>query len=216
MSANCGPPSISLQPDIGMRVLIADDQKKVGKSLAELVSFCNHQIVGVVGSGLEAIQAYTQHHPDLVLMDYRMPKLNGTTALRNILSKDPAARVILVTGWSLADEVNASGAIAILLKPIDLERLNATLQTVDQMLPVPAHTEPPTPTVSSQPDSIDHFQPAAQPLPVDPPSLETAFPVDATTSHLQQTGEVGALDEEKISGKRRSSQRRALPRARVH
>src|SRR5438128_6846748 len=66
-----------------MRVLIADDQKKVGKSLAELVSFCNHQIVGVVGSGLEAIQAYTQHHPDLVLMDYRMPKLNGTTALRN-------------------------------------------------------------------------------------------------------------------------------------
>jgi len=142
-------------------------------------------------------------------MDYRMPKLNGTTALRNILSKDPAARVILVTGWSLADEVNASGAIAILLKPIDLERLNATLQTVAQMLPVPAHAEPPTPKVSSQPDSIDHFQPAAQPLPVDPPSLETTLPVDATTSHLEQTGEVGALDEEKISGKRRSSQRRA-------
>ncbi len=92
MSANCGPPSISLQPDIGMRVLIADDQKDVGKSLAELVSFCNHQKIGVVASGLEAIQAYTQHHPDLVLMDYRMPKLNGTTALRNILSKDPAAR----------------------------------------------------------------------------------------------------------------------------
>jgi CheY-like chemotaxis protein len=40
-----------------MRVLIADDQKEVEKSLAELVSFCNHQIVGVVGSGLEAIQA---------------------------------------------------------------------------------------------------------------------------------------------------------------
>jgi len=201
-----------LQPDIGMRVLIADDQKDVGKSLAELVSFCNHQIVGVIGSGLEAIQAYTQHHPDLVLMDYRMPKLNGTTALRNILSKDPAARVILVTGWSLADEVNASGALAIMLKPIDLERLNATLQAVAQTLPVAAHAEPPTPKVSSQPDSIDHFQP----LPVDPPSLETTFPVDATTSHLEQTGEVVALDEEKISGKRRSSQRRALPRARVH
>jgi CheY-like chemotaxis protein len=134
-----------------MRVLIADDQKAVGKSLAELVSFCNHQIVGVLGSGLEAIQAYTQHHPDLVLMDYRMPKLNGTTALRNILSKDPAARVILVTGWSLADEASASGAIAILLKPIDLERLNATLQAVAQTLPVPAHAEPPTPKVSSQP-----------------------------------------------------------------
>ena len=209
MSANCGPPSISLQPDIGMRVLIADDQKDVGKSLAELVSLCNHQIVGVVGSGLEAIQAYSQHHPDVVLMDYRMPKLNGTTALRNILSKDPAARVILVTGWTLADEATASGAIAILLKPIDLQRLSATLQTVAQMLPVPAGAAPPTPKISSQPDSIDHCQPAAQPLPVVPPSLETTLPVDATTSHLQQTGEVVALDEEKISGKRRSSQRRA-------
>ena len=144
-----------------MRVLIADDQKDVGKSLAELVSFCNHQIVGVVGSGLEAIQAYTQHQPDHVLMDYQMPKLNGTTALRNILSKDPAARVIFVTGWSLADEASASGAIAIVLKPIDLERLNATLQAVAQMLPVPAGAEPPTPKVSSQPDSIDHCQPAA-------------------------------------------------------
>ena len=209
MSANCGPPSISLQPDIGMRVLIADDQKDVGKSLAELVSLCNHQIVGVVGSGLEAIQAYSQHHPDVVLMDYRMPKLNGTTALRNILSKDPAARVILITGWTLADEASASGAIAILLKPIDLQRLSATLQTVAQMLPVSAGAESPTPKISSQPDSIDHCQPAAQPLPVVPPSLETTLPVDATTSHLQQTGEVVALDEEKISGKRRSSQRRA-------
>jgi CheY-like chemotaxis protein len=57
-----------------MRVLIADDQRSVGTSLAELVRFCNHEIVAVVGSGLEAIQAYSRHHPDLVLMDYWMPK----------------------------------------------------------------------------------------------------------------------------------------------
>src|SRR6266404_8724013 len=105
-----------------MRVLIADDQRDVGRTLANLVRICNHEIVEVVGSGLEAIQAYTRHHPDLVLMDYRMPKLNGATACRNILSKDPAARVILVSAWSIADEASASGAIAILLKPIDLQR----------------------------------------------------------------------------------------------
>ena len=40
-----------------MRVLIADDQKSVGPSLAELVKFCKHEVVEVVGSGLEAIQA---------------------------------------------------------------------------------------------------------------------------------------------------------------
>jgi len=192
-----------------MRVLIADDQPDVGKSLADLVRFCNHQIVGVVGAVLEAIQAYTQYHPDLVLMDCRMSKLNGTTALSNILSKDPAARAILVNGWSPSDEASVSGAITILLKPIDLERLKATLQAVAEMLPVPKHVELPDPEVRYQPDLIDYSQPVAQPLPDVPPSLETTFPVDATTSHLQKTGEACALREETISGARHSGQRGA-------
>jgi two-component system, chemotaxis family, chemotaxis protein CheY len=127
-----------------MRVLIADDQRTVGTSLADLVRCCNHDIVGVVGSGLEAIQAYARHHPDLVLMDYWMPKLNGATACRNILAKDPGARVILVSGWSPSDDTGQSGALTILPKPVALERLNAALQSVAETLPAPAEfTFPP-------------------------------------------------------------------------
>src|SRR4029077_20624033 len=110
-----------------MRVLIADDQRDVGRSLEDLVRACKHEIVGRVGSGFEAIQAYTRLRPDLVLMDYRMPKMNGATACRNILPYDPGARIIPLTAWSPSDDASASGAIPILLKPIDLERLNATL-----------------------------------------------------------------------------------------
>jgi len=121
-----------------MRVLIADDQRSVGTSLADLVRCCKHEIVGVVGSGLEAIQAYNRYHPDLVLMDYWMPKLNGVTACRNILSKDPAARVILVTGWSPSDDAAGSGAIAILPKPLDLDRLEAALHDVAEKMRAPA------------------------------------------------------------------------------
>ena len=47
-------------------------------------------------------------------MDYRMPKLNGITACRYILAKDPNARVILISGWSAPVEPESSGAIAIL------------------------------------------------------------------------------------------------------
>jgi two-component system chemotaxis response regulator CheY len=119
----------------GMRVLIADDQRSVGTSLADLVRCCNHDIVGVVGSGLEAIQAYARHHPDVVLMDYWMPKLNGATACRNIMAKDPYARVILVSGWSPSDDTSRSGAIAMLPKPLSLEQLNATLSSVAETLP---------------------------------------------------------------------------------
>lgn len=110
-----------------MRVLIADDQKGVGTTLAELVSKCHHEVVEVVGSGFDAIQAYHRHRPDIVLMDYFMPRLNGATACRNILSRYPAANVILVSGVAGAEDLNHSGAIAVLSKPIDLARLKNLL-----------------------------------------------------------------------------------------
>lgn len=106
-----------------MRVLIADDQKSVGTTLAELVLHCQHEVVEVVGSGLEAIQAYQKHQPDVVLMDYWMSKLNGATACRNILSRDPNARVILVSGWTPMIDLNESGAMSVLSKPVALHML---------------------------------------------------------------------------------------------
>jgi two-component system chemotaxis response regulator CheY len=113
-----------------MRVLIADDQKSVGTTLAELVRRCQHDVVEIVGSGLEAIQAYGRHHPDVVLMDYQMPKLNGATACRNIVAKYPGARVILVSGSP--KEIADSGAVAVLIKPIQLDRLYAALHDAVQ------------------------------------------------------------------------------------
>jgi two-component system chemotaxis response regulator CheY len=108
-----------------MRVLIADDQKSVGTSLAELVRRCQHEVVEVVTSGLDAIHAYGRHHPDVVLMDYQMPKLNGATACRNIVAKYPDARVILVSG--APREIADSGALAVLLKPVKLDTLYGAL-----------------------------------------------------------------------------------------
>ncbi len=112
-----------------MRVLIADDQKSVGTTLADLVAHCNHEVVEVVESGYEAIQAYTRHHPDVVVMDYWMSKLNGATACRNILAKDPAARIILISGWSPITDLTESGAIAILSKPVGIDSLAQALNT---------------------------------------------------------------------------------------
>jgi two-component system chemotaxis response regulator CheY len=118
-----------------VRVLIADDQKAVGATLADLVCHCNHEVVEVVESGLEAIQAYTRHHPDVVLMDYWMSKLNGATACRNILAKDPAARIILVSGLSPLTELSDSGAVAVLSKPVRLDRLEQALSDAVQQPP---------------------------------------------------------------------------------
>jgi CheY-like chemotaxis protein len=128
---SAGTPNSAIFPP--MRVLIADDQKSVGTSLAELVRHCHHEVVEVVGSGLEAIQAYARHRPDVVLMDYQMPKLNGATACRNIVAKYPTARVILVSGSP--KEVGDSGAFAILLKPVGLDQIYAALYKAGQPPP---------------------------------------------------------------------------------
>jgi DNA-binding NtrC family response regulator len=72
-------------------------------------------------------------------MDYWMPKLNGATACRNIVAKDPTARVILVSGWSPANGiVGDSGALALLAKPVDLHQLAAALNDAANTLPRPA------------------------------------------------------------------------------
>jgi CheY-like chemotaxis protein len=124
-----------------MRVLIADGQKDVGVSLAALVERCGHKVLLVVGSGLEAIQAYTRLQPDVVLLDYSMPRLNGVTASRMILAKDPAARIVIVSAAPPAAHLADSGAIAILPKPVDLDRLYAALYDA-----APRRPEPPNPT----------------------------------------------------------------------
>lgn len=118
-----------------MRVLIADDQKSVGSSLADLVRLCHHEVVDVVGTGVEAIQSYARHKPDVVLMDFRMPKLNGVTACRYILAKHPDARIILVSGVSPGIEPHEAGAVAVLAKPVALSMLESTLDAAVKAQP---------------------------------------------------------------------------------
>ena len=121
-----------------MRVLIADGQKDVGISLAALVERCGHEVLQVVGSGLDAIQAYTRLQPDLVLMDYSLPRLNGATAARMILAKDPAARIVIVSGGTPPVSQAESGALAVLAKPVELDKLYAALYDA-----APRPNEPP-------------------------------------------------------------------------
>jgi two-component system chemotaxis response regulator CheY len=117
-----------------MRVLIAEDNRTVADTLADMIDASEHEVVGMVGSGIEAIHAYERHKPDVVLMDCLMSRLNGVTACRNIMAKDSGARVVLVSG-SMGPEDLASthcGAFAILQKPIRLRDLKELLAGVPE------------------------------------------------------------------------------------
>src|SRR2546423_1080516 len=169
-----------------MRILIADDQRSFGIALADMVRWCGHDVVAVVGSGIEAIHAYTLHKPDLVLMDHRMPKLSGATACRHILAKDQTARIILISAWSPLDGADNSGAMSFLPKPVDMERLNVALQNVENTIAPPAPPEVAAPTVDLA-SNLSEFPPSGYiPIPQEIISpVETfphqTFPIDTAT-----------------------------------
>jgi len=208
-----------------MRVLIADDQRSFGTALADMVRWCGHDVIAVVGSGLEAIHSYTTHKPDLVLMDYRMPKLNGGTACRHILAKNPEARIILVSAWSPQDGADQSGAMCFLPKPVELDRLNITLHNICQTLPpsapaqkkiddLPSLAEPAA--INYELEIIDYF-PEPAPLIPPPPALEMIFPADTVPPDIfpQIEQAFAPVDVDLVPKRNRTKQARRTQRARA-
>lgn len=81
-----------------LRILIVDDLELMRELLKRMLnSFNCHDIIEEI-SAESAVQAFRTHHPDMVLLDLRMPNKDGIEALKEILETDPAAYVVLISG----------------------------------------------------------------------------------------------------------------------
>ena len=109
------------------RVLVVDDHPVVrGGVVGWLAAQPDIDVVGEAGDGLEALAAVAEHRPDVVLMDLRMPRMDGVTATGRILAAHPAVRVLVLTTYDTdADIVRAveAGATGYLLKDTPLPQL---------------------------------------------------------------------------------------------
>lgn len=117
-----------------MRVLIADDDRELAELLAEYVRELDHEVVATVtGGGLAVIQSFAQHQPDVVLLDIMMPRFNGLTVCHALLSRDPNAKIVFVSGRVEGNHpfVSGAGAMAYLEKPIQREKLREILASVE-------------------------------------------------------------------------------------
>jgi CheY-like chemotaxis protein len=122
-----------------MRIVIADDQKDFAFFMANLLRDLQHDVLAVVTTGgFEVIHAYERHQPDIVLMDLRMPRLNGATICRHILSKHPDAKIVVMSGDIDHLEVQrtaaGAGAVGVINKPFTEPELIALLDTVEAQL----------------------------------------------------------------------------------
>ncbi|MGI5208126.1 response regulator [Spirillospora sp. CA-108201] len=116
------------------RVLIADDQTLVRGGFRMILSRAGIEVVGEAADGLEAVAAARRLRPDVVLMDIRMPGMDGLEATRRVLAYDPACRVLILTTFDLDRYVYsalAAGASGFLLKDVTPEHLVASVQLVE-------------------------------------------------------------------------------------
>jgi DNA-binding NarL/FixJ family response regulator len=117
-----------------IRVLVADDQSMVRAGFQMLLAGEEDiEVVAEAGNGLEAVDKAARFDPTVVLMDIRMPELDGLEATRRILATDDAARILILTTFDLDEyvyEALTAGASGFVLKDDPPEQLIAAIRTV--------------------------------------------------------------------------------------
>ena len=115
------------------RYLIVDDSAFARRNLGRIVESFGGKVIAEASDGAAALQQYTQHQPDVVLMDVTMPNVRGIEAVELIMAKDAKARIIMVSSVGSQDNVVAAlqkGARHFVQKPVKPEVLYEVLRYV--------------------------------------------------------------------------------------
>jgi len=117
-----------------IRVLLADDQKLIRQGICLLLEIeADIQVAGQAANGREAIEQVEALHPDVVLMDVRMPEMDGVAATRELSARFPEAKVIILTTFEDDEtvfEALKAGARGYLLKDTSSEEMAAAVRKV--------------------------------------------------------------------------------------
>lgn len=107
-------------------ILIVEDDKELLNLYSEILEINRYNVQTAI-NGEEAVSKYKQIHPDLVVMDGILPKMDGYDAFSQIIKYDKNAKVVIVTGYSEFDANNKraleQGLISIITKPIGIDEL---------------------------------------------------------------------------------------------
>lgn len=115
-----------------MRVLIADDQRIVREGLGTIVAgFAHTEVAGLAGDGIEVLDLVAEHAPDVVLMDLRMPRMDGVAATLEIRTRYPTIPVVVLTTFADDESIIAAlsaGAAGYLTKDASRDDIRRALE----------------------------------------------------------------------------------------
>jgi len=107
--------------DTKVKVLVAEDEALIRLDLVELLEDAGYSVVAQAGDGKEAVALARQMNPDVVVMDVKMPEMDGISAAE-IISEERIAPVVMLTAFSqpdLVERASQAGAMAYVVKPFD-------------------------------------------------------------------------------------------------
>lgn len=105
---------------MGYRIVIGDDESIIRMDLAEMLEDGGHEVVGEAADGVEALELVRAQKPDIVILDIKMPKLDGIHCAK-MINRDGIAPVLLLTAYSqhdIIDKAKDSGVLGYLVKPV--------------------------------------------------------------------------------------------------
>ena len=114
--------------------MIADDSDAIRLVLKDILSIGEHEVIIDASDGAEAVDFYQEHTPDVLLLDLAMPKKDGLTVVKEIMTIDPNAKIILITAsddQKIINQCLKSGALSHVSKPFDFK---AVLDTITDVL----------------------------------------------------------------------------------
>lgn len=116
---------------MGKRVLIVDDSPLMRMVVKNILAPAGYEVVGEVGDGRQAVDAYKNLKPDLVTMDVVMPNLDGLGALKEIRALDAGAKILMVSSAgqnTMVQEAIRHGAAGYVVKPFQADKMMAAVQ----------------------------------------------------------------------------------------
>jgi len=115
--------------DTPLRIVVAEDEAIIRLDLAEMLVESGYEVVGQASNGEQAVELTREHRPDLVIMDVKMPVLDGISAAEEI-GKERIAPVIMLTAFSqkeLVERARDAGVMAYIVKPFTRDDLSPAI-----------------------------------------------------------------------------------------
>lgn len=122
MTSNAPHPPVS-----GLRILVAEDEALIRMDLVEMLQEVGHDVVGEAADGEQAVDRARDLQPDLVVMDIKMPRLDGITAAEQVADVAPVVLLTAFSDESLVERARDAGVMAYVVKPFTIDELRPAI-----------------------------------------------------------------------------------------